>query len=98
MTSTASVDTRPRDPKFAKVGALMRSTEHVGEKAAARDRADAMAAAAGMTLDEAMSVGTAPKQTRWTDIRFQDSVTAGRRTAPIEAAPGCSDLEATADW
>ena len=41
----------PLDPRFSKVVALMRSTQHAGEQKAARSRAEAMAVAAGMTLE-----------------------------------------------
>ena len=43
------------DPKFAKIIALMNSTQHEGEKRSARERAEAVAASCGMTFDEAMA-------------------------------------------
>lgn len=51
----------PLDPRFSKVVALMRSTQHAGEQKAAGSRAEAMAVEAGMTLEEALAVDTAPR-------------------------------------
>ena len=48
------------DPKFAKIIALMNSTEHAGERQAARERAETVAAASGMTLDQAIAVSAQP--------------------------------------
>jgi len=42
--------------KFAKIYSLMNSTTYDGEREAARDRAEAVACAAGMTFDEAVEV------------------------------------------
>ena len=49
------------DPRFSKVVELMRSTQHAGEKAA-RSRAEATVAAAGMTLEEALAVDASGAQ------------------------------------
>ena len=51
-----------RDPRFPKVVALMRSTQHAGEQKADRSRAEAIATAAGMTLEEALAVGSSGAQ------------------------------------
>jgi len=47
--------TKPLDPRFIKIVALMNSTAHEGEKAAARTRAEAVAKSCGMTFDQAMA-------------------------------------------
>ncbi len=46
--------------KFAKIYSLMNSTTYDGEREAARDRAEAVACAAGMTFEEAVDVISAP--------------------------------------
>ncbi|PKN09759.1 MAG: hypothetical protein CVU73_02120 [Deltaproteobacteria bacterium HGW-Deltaproteobacteria-8] len=46
--------------KFAKIYSLMNSTTYDGEREAARDRAEAVACAAGMTFDEAVEVISTP--------------------------------------
>ena len=48
------------DLRFPKVVALMNSTQHAGEQKAAKRRAEAMAAAAGMTLAEAAATDKTP--------------------------------------
>lgn len=64
---------RPLDmAKFAKVAALMTGGATEGERDAARARAEAMASAAGMTLDDALDgmrpeATTAPAQGDWRD-------------------------------
>ena len=52
--------TKPLDPLFIKVVALMRSTQHEGERASARQRATAIAARCGMTYEEAIRIHDAP--------------------------------------
>ena len=52
--------TKPLDPRFFKVIALMRSTEHEGERASARKRAADIAARCGMTFEEAIRIHDAP--------------------------------------
>ncbi len=52
--------TKPLDPLFIKVVALMRSTEHEGERASAQKRAAAIAARCGMTFEEAIRIHDAP--------------------------------------
>ncbi len=47
--------------KFAKIYSLMNSTTYDGEREAARDRAEAVACAAGMTFDEAVKVISMPE-------------------------------------
>jgi len=47
--------TKPLDPRFIKIVALMNSTAHEGEKAAARARAEAIAKSCGLTFDQAMA-------------------------------------------
>lgn len=47
--------------KFAKIYNLMNSTTYDGEREAARDRAEAVACAAGMTFDEAVEVISMPE-------------------------------------
>jgi hypothetical protein len=44
---------RPLDPRLVKVIALMQSTTHAGERTAARERAEFLALAAGLTLQKA---------------------------------------------
>ncbi len=56
------------DPKFIKVVGLMRSTQHEGERTAARAKAEAMAEAAGMTLDVAMVTAELPIAQSLSDI------------------------------
>ncbi len=82
------------DPRFSKVVALMRSTQHAGEQKAARSRAEAMAVAAGMTLEEALAVDAAPTSEWFFDIfdRKEDAADrswkaeqAARRRAKIAA-------------
>ena len=84
----------PLDPRFSKVVALMRSTQHAGEQKAARSRAEAMAVAAGMTLEEALAVVAAPTSEWFFDIfdRKEDAADrswkaeqAARRRAKIAA-------------
>lgn len=53
---TKTLDTE----KFAKIYSLMNSTSYDGEREAARDRAEAVACAAGMTFEEAVDVISAP--------------------------------------
>lgn len=47
--------------KFAKIYSLMNSTTYDGEREAARDRAEAVACAAGMTFDEAVEAIATPE-------------------------------------
>ncbi len=84
----------PLDPRFSKVVALMRSTQHAGEQKAARSRAEAMAVAAGMTLEEALAVVAAPTSEWFFDVfdRKEDAADrswkaeqAARRRAKIAA-------------
>ena len=84
----------PLDSRFSKIIALMRSTQHAGEQKAARSRAEAMAAAAGMKLEEALAVDTAPTSEWFFDIfdRKEDAADrswkaeqAARRRAKIAA-------------
>lgn len=59
--SGEAVETKKLDTeKFAKIYNLMNSTTYDGEREAARDRAEAVACAAGMTFDEAVDVISAP--------------------------------------
>ena len=75
------------DPRFTKVVALMRSTRHAGEQKAARSRAEAMAAAAGMTLEEALAVDTAPTSEGFFS-GFADSMEAAHPGWKAEQAAG----------
>ena len=75
------------DPRFSKVVALMRSTRHAGEQKAARSRAEAMAAAAGMTLEEALAVDTAPTSEGFFS-GFADSMEAAHPGWKAEQAAG----------
>ena len=63
------------DPRFAKVVALMRSTQHAGEQMAARSRAEAMAAAAGTMFQEALAIEQASRPEGFLD-RFDDRMEA----------------------
>jgi len=54
--------TKPLDPRFIKIVALMNSTQHAGEKAAARQRAEAVAMSCGMTFEQALAASIAPPQ------------------------------------
>lgn len=55
------MEPKPLDTeKFAKIYSLMNSTTYDGEREAARDRAEAVALAAGMTFEEAVEVISAP--------------------------------------
>jgi len=50
--------TKPLDPRFIKIVALMNSTQHAGEKAAARQRAEAVAKSCGMTFEQALAASS----------------------------------------
>ena len=74
------------DPRFSKVVALMRSTQHAGEQKAARSRAEAMAVAAGMTLEEALAVDAVPKSEWFFDIFDREEDAADRSWKAEQAA------------
>ena len=73
------------DPRFSKVVALMRSTQHAGEQKAARSRAQAMAAAAGMTLEEALAVDATPTS-EWFFNIFDNKEDSAHRSWKAELA------------